>query len=663
MTSTRRPPALRTCLSVSLVLGAALAGAGPARAQLRLDTTIDPQLFQPAIGPHNFLTVEGTEVPEHKRLSFGLGLVYQLRPYTTYTQGTTAATSHIVDSQTTGQLSAAIGLFDRFQVGLALPYTLYLSGDVVDGMGVPTTQRLTENGLGDARLEAKGLLQTFGDDDEYSVAASAGVSLPTGKGPGVTYPLPTGSSSERLYLGDKNVTGRVKGIFQAQLGHVRAAANLGLLFRGTSASFATEMSHEVLYGAAAAYELEHHVELMLELAGRSGLQDFAKFYHDVNPFEVDAALRWGVASMWSVLAGGGKGLGAGIGAPQLRLFAAAEFTPDYRDRDHDGVYDVNDKCPDQPEDRDGFRDDDGCPDPDNDNDGIPDATDKCPNDAEDLDQFEDEDGCPDPDNDKDGIPDLNDACPNAAEDGRGKRPKDGCPSTAEDSDGDGVNDTIDKCPDDPEDRDNFQDDDGCPDLDNDNDGIPDNFDGCPNDAEDPDGFEDEDGCPDPDNDKDGFLDAEDKCPLQAETLNGNKDDDGCPDPGAEIVHLGADRITVDDRIGFGSKGGKPTLKEGAARSMALVALVMKGHPDIKKVRIEVRAEGVTKQETQARADALKAAIVARGVDAGRLEADGMGGGGARVDFLVIVAPPPPKAAAPADAETPPPPDAPAPAAP
>ena len=40
------------------------------------------------------------------------------------------------------------------------------------------------------------------------------------------------------------------------------------------------------------------------------------------------------------------------------------------DRDHDGILDNVDKCPDEPEDKDGFEDEDGCPDPDNDKDGI-----------------------------------------------------------------------------------------------------------------------------------------------------------------------------------------------------------------------------------------------------------------------------------------------------
>ncbi len=48
------------------------------------------------------------------------------------------------------------------------------------------------------------------------------------------------------------------------------------------------------------------------------------------------------------------------------------------DRDHDGVPDEDDRCPDTPEDCDGFQDLDGCPDDDNDGDGIPDRCDRCP---------------------------------------------------------------------------------------------------------------------------------------------------------------------------------------------------------------------------------------------------------------------------------------------
>ena len=69
------------------------------------------------------------------------------------------------------------------------------------------------------------------------------------------------------------------------------------------------------------------------------------------------------------------------------------------------------------------------PDPlaDRDGDGIPDVKDKCPNEPEDFDGFEDEDGCPDLDNDQDGVPDGADRCPNEP----GPATNNGCPNKFE----------------------------------------------------------------------------------------------------------------------------------------------------------------------------------------------------------------------------------------
>jgi OOP family OmpA-OmpF porin len=65
------------------------------------------------------------------------------------------------------------------------------------------------------------------------------------------------------------------------------------------------------------------------------------------------------------------------------------------DRDEDGIPDAQDKCPDRPEDKDGFEDEDGCPDIDNDGDHVLDIADKCPLQPETMNGFEDDDGCPD----------------------------------------------------------------------------------------------------------------------------------------------------------------------------------------------------------------------------------------------------------------------------
>jgi outer membrane protein OmpA-like peptidoglycan-associated protein len=116
------------------------------------------------------------------------------------------------------------------------------------------------------------------------------------------------------------------------------------------------------------------------------------------------------------------------------------------DRDGDGYLDPDDKCPDDPENFQGFQDEDGCPDdPDTDGDGITDSVDSCVLEPEDTDKYLDDDGCPEIDNDLDTVLD-----------------------------------SADKCPNDPEDPDGYQDDDGCPDPDNDNDQVPDLKDQCPN---------------------------------------------------------------------------------------------------------------------------------------------------------------------------------------
>ena len=59
--------------------------------------------------------------------------------------------------------------------------------------------------------------------------------------------------------------------------------------------------------------------------------------------------------------------------PQLRAFAPLVYVA-WSDLD----LDADDRCPLEPEDRDGFQDEDGCPEPDNDHDTVLDPVDQCP---------------------------------------------------------------------------------------------------------------------------------------------------------------------------------------------------------------------------------------------------------------------------------------------
>jgi OOP family OmpA-OmpF porin len=262
------------------------------------------------------------------------------------------------------------------------------------------------------------------------------------------------------------------------------------------------------------------------------------------------------------------------------------------DSDKDGIVDSKDKCPYEPEDPDGFEDEDGCPDYDNDHDGILDVNDKCPNDPEDKDGFEDVDGCPDYDNDFDNVPDSSDKCPNE-----------------------------------PEDRDNFQDQDGCPDFDNDADNIPDSTDKCPNIPEDIDMFEDADGCPDFDNDKDGIPDSVDQCISIPEIFNGFRDEDGCPDtlikPTAKEIQVLNTRLRD---INF--KTASAELLPASNAALDFIVGFLKQYPDL---RYEIQGHTDSRGEddynlllSAARAATVRAYLLNKGIVDANLIAIGYG---------------------------------------
>jgi len=278
------------------------------------------------------------------------------------------------------------------------------------------------------------------------------------------------------------------------------------------------------------------------------------------------------------------------------------------DQDGDGIYDDVDQCPVEPEDKDGFSDDDGCPDPDNDNDGLLDPEDRCPNVAGPSTNK----GCPLTDRDGDGVQDDKDDCP----DEPGLPERNGCP--AKDSDNDGLLDEKDGCPSDPEDVDGFQDEDGCPDPDNDADGLVDGVDKCPSDP----GPATNNGCPVVDSDGDGISDDVDRCPNEF----GVPEEQGCPKKYSLIV-VTAERIEIKQQVHFAKNKAK--ILPDSFELLSQVADAIKGNK-IKRILIEghTDSDGPDARNlklSQSRADSVREHLITKGgIDRDVLEAVGFG---------------------------------------
>ncbi|MCB9730178.1 MAG: OmpA family protein [Deltaproteobacteria bacterium] len=328
------------------------------------------------------------------------------------------------------------------------------------------------------------------------------------------------------------------------------------------------VGHEIVYGLGVHAPLGSlPLALRGTIQGAVGLEDSDAA---ARPLEVLGALAIDAGARATVTVGGGAGLTSGFGTPSWRLFVGVDLHSPEGAR----------HCTTGPEDYDGFEDHDRCADLDNDGDGIEDVDDVCPFESETPNGYVDEDGCPD-EVPPGGVPRAGEAGDEGAE-------------PEGDADGDGVSDDADLCPD----R-----------------------------AEDADGFEDGDGCPDPDNDQDGIVDAKDKCPLAAEVINGVDDADGCPDTGETKVRVERDRIVILEKVYFAS--AKAVIQKRSHAVLDQVASVLQANPQVLELRVEGHTDdkGVAARNlalSQARADAVMAYLVSKGVDPARLVAKGYG---------------------------------------
>jgi OOP family OmpA-OmpF porin len=560
---------LLSALCASLLLGRA------ASAQANQDFQLER--FRLQDGTRDALSAATGDVLDAQAFRAQVAFHYQKTPLVFFRGDTRLGA--VVDDRLAAQVGVAFGIREWLQVGLELPVVLLNQGDDLTAEGIARPRNF---GLGSPWLSVRaklvgqvrgGLLRS---DMPFDVAFGLAAAFP---------------------LGTANVFAREAGFaFVPQLsmgrdfggwrlgGEVSATLRTRTVALSQEGPLRDQVGSQLVVGAVASTT---GPRLRFELGGRV----LAPLAGGTTPpgAELLAGVRASLAPI-ELFALGGPGLGELPGIPSFRVLAGVAF-PAFGDAV------AGPRPTPMPE----TADDDG--------DGIPDALDSCPLRAEDRDGFQDTDGCPDPDNDGDDVLDVDDACPNQV----GPVERKGCPSP--DGDKDGVADDEDKCPTEPGPASRR----GCPEKDTDQDGVMDDVDACPSEA----GPKERAGCPVRDRDEDGVENDLDKCPDE----RGVPENGGCPPKKNELVVLTREKVEIKDRVYFAT--AKSQILPKSFGLLDQVADVLKNHDEIPNVTVEGHTDSQGTRASnlklsQARAEAVRTYLIKKGVAALRLKAAGFG---------------------------------------
>ncbi|MEZ4458550.1 MAG: OmpA family protein [bacterium] len=360
----------------------------------------------------NIFSTRTTDTLEHLRLAAGLAFNFEDDPVVVrFTDG---REWRVVDHRVTGNVYAAIGLFDRLEFALSAP--VILSQDAQSSPETTLNTTLDAFAMGDLRLHG-----------HFVVLRRAGF----GVGLAATGYLPTGAQSALTSDGTTRIEPKL--VVDYRWDALTLAANASYMTRPSRQAYNFVSGDQVRWSAAVDFAVSPTFHVAGSSYGSVGLDDALKGDARNTPAEFLLGPRVFLPLGLMVHAAAGTGLTRSVGAPDFRIVAGVEWAPDPLNGQHTGSDedvvavasepDEELSLPDCAQDPGAY----GCPQPDADDDGIPDAADACPAEPEDADGFQDEDGCPDLDNDADGILDVNDACPLDPEVINGVLDDDGCP--------------------------------------------------------------------------------------------------------------------------------------------------------------------------------------------------------------------------------------------
>ncbi len=306
--------------------------------------SINANTFQPAQGSNeNYIQADGAAVLPHLTPSFGAFTHYS-NDLLRIEDPLTGRDASLIEHQLTTDFTAALGLFNRFQIGVGMPVAWVV--DEESSTTLPT--RDLDTSIGDLRITPK--IQLFGDSQRQNRGGGFAVA-------GDVY-IPTGS--ERNFQGNDGWAFHPYGVGEWKFNeYIRLGANVGFLVREKQQLESLQVDNELTYkGALAVSPAPDTLELIAEVAGRTAVDNDVAVSEATSPVEINGAARFEAFDTVAVTIGGGAGLNSGYGTPDWRAFIGLNLAPEMdiverevidisRDTDRDGIPDVADLCPTQ----------------------------------------------------------------------------------------------------------------------------------------------------------------------------------------------------------------------------------------------------------------------------------------------------------------------------
>lgn len=424
-----------TRLAAALLPGALLLIPAAAHAQA---TTFYLDRLQIAGAPADGLAIWRPEIGETRFYGqFGLG--YSLRPLRVdnFVDDLNKAETLLgppVSNQVTAYLTAGAEILERGAVQVTFPLALYQNGNPTGNTAVGLDQNVNMSAVAPMDMRLDGRFIVFRNEAKsFKLGVRAQLFLPLG--------------DEFSFAGDNETSANLGFSTEYDAKKFFVTLNAGISLRPTAVLNELTVGRELTYGVGGYVPLmQDRLRVGAEVFGSVGMLKETIGELDASPLEwsvngkmiLDQKKRfWGGLAAGSRLTGGYAPdfrivatLGGAFGLKDTEVGSGSalyKFREDV-DTDKDGLPDLVDMCPVDPEDHKPPNTDDGCPElPDRDKDGIPDNADKCPDNPEDKDGIDDRDGCPEDDADADKVPDIEDKCPKEPGE-RGTDPeKEGCP--------------------------------------------------------------------------------------------------------------------------------------------------------------------------------------------------------------------------------------------